>query len=105
MRKLLQFSRYEKQSHSPARINDIVEETVSLTIIQRDQITLDVPEDLPENKGRSQQIQQVLVKLMINARDALNTRVSIWSCRWTTAGLWRRPLAPSKGEKGTTQPR
>ena len=78
VRNLLQFSRQDKQSHSPARMNDIVEQTVSLirTIIRRDQITLkvDVPEDLPEIECRSQQIQQVLMNLLINARDALNER-------------------------------
>ncbi len=75
---LLAFARQERQSHSPARIEDIVNDTVSLigTIIRRDQITLevDVPDDLPEIKCRSQQIQQVLMNLLINARDALNRR-------------------------------
>ena len=75
---LLTFSRQEKQSPSPARITDIVDGTLSLirTIIKRDQITLevDVPDDLPEIKCRSQQIQQVLMNLLTNARDALNAR-------------------------------
>jgi len=75
---LLQFSRQEKESHSPANLTDIVEATVSLiqTIIRRDRIALevDVPEDLPKIKCRSQQIQQVLMNLLTNARDALNER-------------------------------
>lgn len=75
---LLTFSRQEKQSHSPARISDIVDDTLSLirTVIKRDQITLevDVPDDLPQIKCRSQQIQQVLMNLLTNARDALNER-------------------------------
>ena len=75
---LLTFSRQDKQSHSPARITDIVDGTLSLirTVIKRDQITLevDVPDDLPEFKCRSQQIQQVLMNLLTNARDALNAR-------------------------------
>ncbi len=75
---LLAFARLDKQSHSPARIEDIVNDTVSLiaTIIRRDQITLevDVSDDLPEIKCRSQQIQQVLMNLLTNARDALNER-------------------------------
>ena len=77
-RNLLQFARQEKKSHSPARIADIVESTLSLirTVIRHDQITLevDVPEDLPEIKCRSQQIQQVLMNLLTNARDALNEK-------------------------------
>ncbi len=75
---LLTFARDEKQSHSPARPADIVEGVISLirTVIRRDQInlTVNVPQDLPELKCRSQQIQQVLMNLMTNARDALNER-------------------------------
>ncbi len=78
VRNLLAFARHEKQSHSPANIADIVNDTISLicTIIRRDQITLevDVPADLPKFKCRSQQIQQVLMNLLTNARDALNER-------------------------------
>lgn len=78
VRNLLTFARNEKQSHSPARVADIVEGTLSLirTVIRRDQITLTVsiPENLPALKCRSQQIQQVLMNLMTNARDALNAR-------------------------------
>ncbi len=75
---LLQFSRAEQQSHSPARLTDIIEGTLSLirTVIRHDQIalTVKVPQDLPELKCRSQQIQQVLMNLMTNARDALKER-------------------------------
>jgi len=75
---LLQFARHEKQSHSPARLCDIVEATLSLirTVIRHDQITLeiDVPEDLPKIRCRSQQIQQVIMNLLTNARDALNEK-------------------------------
>jgi len=78
VRNLLQFARQEKQSHSPARIADIVEQTLSLfqAVLRHDQITLtvDVPADLPSLKCRSQQIQQVLMNLLTNARDALNER-------------------------------
>ncbi|MDM8556089.1 transporter substrate-binding domain-containing protein [Desulfococcaceae bacterium HSG7] len=78
VRNLLAFARQEKQTHSPARMVDIVEATLSLirTIMRHDQITLDVtvPEDLPQIKCRSNQIQQVLMNLMTNARDALNER-------------------------------
>ena len=78
VRNLLQFARQEKQAHSPARIQDIVEQTLSLlrAVLRRDQITLtvDVPEGLPSVKCRSQQIQQVLMNLLTNARDALNAK-------------------------------
>ena len=78
VKNLLQFSRQEKQSHSYASIYDIVSQTISLikTVIKRDQIELvvDLDENLPDIKCRSQQIQQVLMNLMTNARDALNEK-------------------------------
>ncbi|MBW1750813.1 MAG: GHKL domain-containing protein, partial [Deltaproteobacteria bacterium] len=76
VRNLLAFSRQDEQAHSPARMADIVDKTLSLirAVIRRDQITLevDLPDDLPTIKCRSQQIQQVLMNLLTNARDALN---------------------------------
>lgn len=75
---LLQFARQEKQSHSPARVEDIINKTMSLirTVIKRDQIILEleVPEGLPDLKCRNQQIQQVLMNLLTNARYALNKK-------------------------------
>ncbi|MCK5128315.1 MAG: response regulator [Clostridiales bacterium] len=78
VKNLLQFSRNEKQEHSYANIKDIIDSTLTLinTVIKHDQIDLqiDVPEDLPALKCRSQQIQQVIMNLMTNARDALNEK-------------------------------
>ena len=78
VRNLLTFARNEKQSHSPARLADIVSSVLSLiqTVMRHDQILLevDIPEDLPRINCRSQQIQQVLMNLLTNARDALNGR-------------------------------
>ncbi len=78
VKNLLSFARQEKQSHSPARMCDIVESTLSLvrTIILADQIVVEanVPEDLPKIKCRSQQVQQVIMNLLTNARDALNEK-------------------------------
>jgi PAS domain S-box-containing protein len=78
VRDLLAFSRHEKQSHSPASLTDIVQSTISLVraVLRKDQIALavDLPGGLPPLKCRSQQIQQVLLNLLTNARDALNER-------------------------------
>jgi PAS domain S-box-containing protein len=78
VKNLLTFARREKQSHSPAQLADIVSSVLSLiqTVMRHDQIALElaIPEDLPKIKCRSQQIQQVLMNLMTNARDALNER-------------------------------
>ncbi|KAA3615621.1 MAG: PAS domain S-box protein [Calditrichaeota bacterium] len=80
VRNLLTFSRDDKESHSPARIDDIIESTVSLVniVFKKDQITLniDIPQNLPSIKCRSQQIRQVIMNLMTNARDSLNQKYS-----------------------------
>jgi signal transduction histidine kinase len=78
VRDLLQFSRQEKQSHSYACPYDIINQTLSLvrTVIRKDQIVLklNIDEGLPNIKCRSQQIQQVIMNLLTNARDALNEK-------------------------------
>ncbi len=78
VRNLLTFARHEKQSHSPALVGDIVSAVLSLiqAVMRHDQIALEmeIPDGLPTIKCRSQQIQQVLMNLMTNARDALNER-------------------------------
>ncbi len=78
VRSLLTFARQEKEHHSPARLCDIVDASLTLmrAVLRRDHIRLesDVPSDLPKIKCRSQQIQQVFINLLANARDALNAR-------------------------------
>jgi PAS domain S-box-containing protein len=78
VRNLLRFARQEPQSHHWIEVREIIEATLSLvhTIIRHDQIILqvDIADDLPRLLCRSQQIQQVLMNLLTNARDALNER-------------------------------
>jgi|GEM_PF-2286920 len=78
VKNLLSFSRQSKEEHSYARIEDVVNGTLSLirTVIKRDQIELNVhlDEHLSAIKCRSQQIQQVLLNLLTNAQDALNEK-------------------------------
>jgi signal transduction histidine kinase len=80
VRNLLTFSRLGKETHSPANIGDIVNDVFNLirSLTHHDQITLklDIPDELPKIKCRSQQIQQVLMNLLTNGRDALNERYS-----------------------------
>ena len=75
---LLQFSRHETTTVSPCRIEDVINDTVMLikTLIKNDQIDLDVSiaKDLPDVKCISQQIQQVIMNLLTNARDELNDK-------------------------------
>ncbi|MDD5263714.1 MAG: PAS domain S-box protein [Candidatus Bipolaricaulis sp.] len=78
VRSLLSFARQEKESHSPARIADIAAATLSLigAVLRKDQVdvVVDIPADTPQVRCRSQQIEQVLMNLLTNARDALNVR-------------------------------
>jgi PAS domain S-box-containing protein len=78
VRNLLSFARQDKTGRSPANLNDIVNSALTLiqTVIRHDQITLelDVPPDLPQMECRSQQLEQVLMNLLTNARDALNEK-------------------------------
>ena len=78
VKNLLAFSRQDQQTHSPARMQDIAAATLSLVraLFRRDQIAIeaDIPADLPTFECRSQQIQQVLLNLLTNARDATNER-------------------------------
>ena len=78
VRSLLQFARNERRGQSPACMCDIAEGTLSLVraVLRHDQVTLetDVPERLPKIRCHSQQIQQVVMNLITNARDALNEK-------------------------------
>lgn len=78
VRNLLTFSRQDREKHSPARLIDIVEAVLSLSRkkIAKSMValTVDVPADLPKLKCRSEQLQQVLMNLIINALHALDER-------------------------------
>ena len=75
---LLQFSRVEKQQMAKTNIRDIIRNMESLIniIVKRDQIdfTMDISDDLPDISCRSHQIQQVILNLLTNSKDALNIK-------------------------------
>ena len=75
---LLSFSSQENERHSLAIMSDIVDATISLigSLLRKDQIqlTVEIEPDLPLLKCRAQQIEQILINLLTNARDALNDR-------------------------------
>ncbi len=101
VRNLLSFARYDRDRvYDNVRICDVVEGALSLvrTVLRHDQITLnvEVPEDLPLIHCHSQEIQQVLMNLITNARDALNAkypgydenkRIAISADVWKPAGI------------------
>lgn len=78
VRNLLTFSRQDREKHSPARLIDIVEAVLSLSRkkIAKSMValTVDVPDNLPKLKCRSEQLQQVLMNLIINALHSLDEK-------------------------------
>ena len=83
VRSLLAFSRKESESKSPEDLSSIIRDTLSLIrrILESNQIriTVDIPDNLPTVVCKRQQIQQVLMNLFTNARDALNEKYPAFS--------------------------
>jgi C4-dicarboxylate-specific signal transduction histidine kinase len=78
VRNLLTFARHESEGYGVASVRELIDDTLTLvsSSLRRDEINLalDVPRDLPPVACRAQQIQQVLMNLLTNARDALTQR-------------------------------
>jgi signal transduction histidine kinase len=75
---LLSFARQEGEPYTDVQVSEIVASTLSLVsaLLRKEGIQLDVElvDDLPSVRCHPQQIQQVLMNLLGNARDALNER-------------------------------
>lgn len=78
VRDLLTFSRQDTSMFSAARVSDIIETVLTLSskTIEKSHITLhkDIPESLPRLECRSEQLQQVLMNLILNAIHALDNK-------------------------------
>jgi PAS domain S-box-containing protein len=79
VKNLLHFARAEEPSRrDDVTVSEMVEGAASLirTVMRHDAIELaiDVPSDLPTVRCNSQQIQQVVMNLLTNSRDALNMK-------------------------------
>ena len=78
VRSLLSFARERKREKVPVYISDLLSDSFNLTgaQIRKDGIKLkvDIPDDLPEIMANSQQIQQVFLNIINNARYALNQK-------------------------------
>jgi len=76
VRNLLAFSRKEVEYHSSADIKEVIDDTLSLvrSILEANQIeiSVDIPSDIPPVICKRHEIQQVLMNLFTNARDALD---------------------------------
>ena len=75
VRDLLQFARDDRDRAQPTSMPEIVQRTLRLVSENWKrhgiQLEVDVPNELPDFLARSQQIQQVLLNLLINAKQAL----------------------------------
>ena len=78
VKNLLSFARDQRNEHSLALIQDILSDSLGLVEKQicKDGIDLrvDVPKDLPKIRARSQQVQQVFLNVISNARYVLNKK-------------------------------
>jgi signal transduction histidine kinase len=79
VRGLLAFSRQEReQQREPVELDKLIETTLSLirSVMRKDNVRLliDLRSSLPPVSCRPQQIQQIIMNLVTNARDALNSR-------------------------------
>jgi signal transduction histidine kinase len=79
VRNLLAFSRQDaSEEPEPVQMIEVVESSLSLirAVLRSDHITVDVAAEaeLPPVRCRPQQIQQIIMNLVTNARDALNQR-------------------------------
>ncbi|MDH3359518.1 MAG: DUF3365 domain-containing protein [Desulfobulbaceae bacterium] len=75
---LLSFARQRDEVVSDVNIKEVIDDCISLLLyqLQKDVIKLnvDIPNDLPLLKGNPQQLHQVFLNLITNARYALNQR-------------------------------
>jgi PAS domain S-box-containing protein len=78
IRDLLDFSRQEGKASSKVKPDELILHTLSLmkSMLQKDGITVhtDISADLPGIRCRSQQIRQVVMNLLNNARESLNEK-------------------------------
>lgn len=82
VRRLLAFSRQDAdQSFEPCEVRALIDASLALihSILRKDQITVevDVLDGLPQIRCLTQQIQQIIMNLVTNARDAINARAAI----------------------------
>ncbi|MBN1968141.1 MAG: PAS domain S-box protein [Candidatus Delongbacteria bacterium] len=83
VKNLLQFARKENNAFEENSITDIVDSTLSLvnTLIKKDfvKISISIDSNLPVINCNKQKIQQVVMNLLLNARDALNEKYGGYS--------------------------
>ncbi|MBU0481798.1 MAG: DUF3365 domain-containing protein [Proteobacteria bacterium] len=81
VRNLLSFARQRDEDVDDIHLKEIVADSISLVMHQLTKegivTEVDVPEDLPALRGNPQQLQQVFLNLLSNARYALNEKYPV----------------------------
>ena len=78
VKSLLSFARQDKAERMPVRVHEILADTLSLSGTQLEKngiiLKVDVPLELPQVRANPQQIEQVFLNVINNARHALNAK-------------------------------
>ena len=72
--KLLSFARREPHELLPLNLNDVVNDSVKLfegVLDKRIGLKVNIDNDIPIIEGDPNQLEQVIMNLMVNARDAM----------------------------------
>ncbi len=81
VRQLLQFARRQQTKHEPFDVGSLVtslQRSLDVLLGERVHLHMDVPAALPLVHGDRAQIEQVLINLAVNARDAMPDGGDVW---------------------------
>jgi two-component system cell cycle sensor histidine kinase/response regulator CckA len=102
--KLLAFTRGDKVNHKPLNINKLIRETLEIirhTIDKSISVDAKLDESLPTIVGDSGQIQQVVMNLCVNARDAMSGGGRLSIATETTLVDKADPQLPNDAKPGS----
>ena len=100
-RQLLAFARAQQATHATVRLPDVLDrlgESVTLLVGERIRVEMTLPGDLKPVRTDETQLEQVVINLVMNARDAMpeGGRLALRACNM--------PLAGPRAVGGTTLP-
>jgi PAS domain S-box-containing protein len=102
--KLLAFTRGDKVTHKPLNINKLIPETLEIirnTIDKSISVETKLDESLPTIVGDAGQIQQVVMNLCVNARDAMSGGGRLFIVTEKAVVGKADPLVPSDAKPGS----
>jgi two-component system, cell cycle sensor histidine kinase and response regulator CckA len=102
--KLLSFTRGDKVNYKPLNINKLIGETLEIirhTIDKSISVETKLDESLPTIMGDAGQIQQVVMNLCVNARDAMSNGGRLFIVTETAVVGKADPLVPNDAKLGS----